>query len=58
MSSRRGPTYPSRPAKTLTKGAFPGGVFCDALANRQLPLENKLDLERIAEIRDLWLSGC
>ena len=37
----------------LANGAVPDAFFCNALANLHLHLEHKVDLERIAEIRDL-----
>jgi hypothetical protein len=52
MSSRRGPTFPSRAAETLNNGPAPGVFVCDVLANRQPRLEHNLDLEGLAEVRD------
>ncbi len=37
----------------LANRTAPDAFFCDALANLHLRLEHKVDLERIAEIRDL-----
>ena len=37
----------------LAKGAVADAFFCDVLANLQLHLEHNVDLERLAEIRDL-----
>ncbi len=51
--SRRGPIFPSRAAKMLANGTVPAAFFCDGLANLHLHLDHKVDLGRIAEIRDL-----
>ena len=56
MLSRRGQMSPSREVKTLANGAVPDAFCCGVLANLRLRLEHKLDLERIAEIRDLRSS--
>ena len=53
MLSRRGPISPSRAAKMLANRTAPDVFFCDVLADLHLHLEHKVDLERIAEIRDL-----
>jgi hypothetical protein len=53
MLSRRGPICPSRAVKMLAKGAVADAFFCDVLADLHLHLEQKVDLQRIAEIRDL-----
>ncbi|WP_160040346.1 hypothetical protein [Mycobacterium interjectum] len=50
--------FPSRAAETLTRGPVPDAFLCAVLANRQLRPKHQFDLERIAEIRDLWFFSC
>ncbi len=57
MLSRRGPISPSRAAKVPANRTAPDAFFCDVLANLHLHLEHKVELERIAEIRELRFSG-
>ena len=40
-------------AKTLANGLAADLFFCDVLASLHRHLEHKVDLERVAEIRDL-----
>jgi len=53
MLSRPGPISRSRAAKMLANRTAPDAFFCDVLANLHRHLEDEVDLERIAEIRDL-----
>ncbi len=57
MLSRSGPISPSRAAKVPANRTAPDAFFCDVLANLHLHLEHKVELERIAEIRELRFSG-
>ena len=57
MLSRRALMSPSRAAKILLNRTAPDVVSSDALANLHLHLEHKIDLERIAEIRELRFPG-
>jgi hypothetical protein len=50
------PTSPPRIAKTLAGGPAADLLFCDLFANVQLRPEQKVDLERVVEIRDLGFS--
>ena len=53
MLSQHGPTSPSRAAETLVNRAVLDAFFCEVLANLHLHRKHKVDLDRIAEIRDL-----
>lgn len=53
MSSRRGPISPSRAVMMLANRTAPDVSSPDALADLHLHLEHKVNLERIAENRDL-----
>ena len=51
-----GPMVPLRTAETLANGLAANPFICDLLANVQLHLEHKVDLERVVEISDLRFS--
>ena len=53
MLSQHGPMSPSREAATLANRAVLDAFFCEVLVDLRLHRKHKVDLDRIAEIRDL-----
>jgi hypothetical protein len=53
MLSHHGPTSQSRAAETLVNRAALDAFFCEVRAKLHLHRKHKVNLERIAEIRDL-----
>jgi len=53
MLSQHGPMSPSREAATVANRAVLDAFFCEVLVDLRLHRKHKVDLDRIAEIRDL-----
>ncbi len=58
MLNQRGPTSPSRAAETLVNRAVVDAFFSEVITDLSLYRKHQVDLDRIAEVRDLCFSGC
>lgn len=48
-----GPGSPARVAESLVHGLVDDPLFCDLLANQHLHLEHEVDVERVAEVKQI-----
>lgn len=48
-----GPGSPARVAESLVHGLVGDPLFCDLLANQHLHLEHEVDVERVAEVKQI-----
>lgn len=51
--AKPGPSSPARVAEALVHGLVDDPLFCDLLANQHLHLEHEVDVERVAEVKQI-----
>ncbi|MFD6198603.1 TetR/AcrR family transcriptional regulator [Mycobacteroides salmoniphilum] len=51
--AKPGPGSPARVAEALAHGLVGDPLFCDLLANQHLHLEHEVDVERVAEVKQI-----